>query len=77
VKPDPSIFLHAAFHLGVGKGEVVILEDSLNGLRAAQAAGIRCIAAPSAMTRHLDFSGAWRRVPSLESFSLEGLQGEW
>lgn len=73
VKPDPSIFLHAAESLGVRPDEVVIFEDSLNGLRAAQAAGMRCIVAPGPMTRHLDFTGAWRQVESLAHVSLAEL----
>ena len=77
VKPHPSLFLHAASQLGVDHAEAVILEDSLNGLKAAQAAGIRCIAAPSPMTQHLDFNGAWQRIPSLEALSLETLLQNW
>jgi putative hydrolase of the HAD superfamily len=73
VKPDPSLFLHAAEKLGVAPEEAVIFEDSLNGLRAAIAAGIRCIVAPGPMTRHLDFSGAWRRVESLAQVSIAEL----
>lgn len=70
VKPDPSLFLHAAGRLEADPEEVLIFEDSLNGLRAAQAAGMRCIVAPGPMTRHLDFSGAWKRVGSLAEVSL-------
>jgi len=73
VKPDPSLFLHAAEKLGVSTDEAVIFEDSLNGLRAAMAAGIRCIVAPGPMTRHLDFTGAWKRVDSLAEVSLAAL----
>jgi putative hydrolase of the HAD superfamily len=73
VKPDPSLFLLAAERLQVEQGEVVIFEDSLNGLRAAQAAGIRCIVAPGPMTQHLDFDGAWRRVASLAEVTLQNL----
>ncbi|WP_395751561.1 HAD-IA family hydrolase [Prosthecobacter sp.] len=73
VKPDPSLFLHAAENLGVAPEEAVIFEDSLNGLRAAVAAGIRCIVAPGPMTRHLDFSGALKQVESLAHVSLSEL----
>jgi putative hydrolase of the HAD superfamily len=45
-------------------------EDSLNGLKAARAAGMRCIVVPGPMTRHLDFEGAWKRVQSLTEVSL-------
>lgn len=37
-KPDPEIFLRAAERLGVEPGRCVVIEDSINGLRAARAA---------------------------------------
>lgn len=73
VKPDPSLFLHAAEKLGVSTEEAVIFEDSLNGLRAALAAGIRCVVAPGPMTRHLEFEGAWKRVESLAHVTIKEL----
>ncbi len=73
IKPAPDLFLHAAEKLGVSPEEAVIFEDSLNGLRAAQAAGIRCIVAPGPMTQHLDFTGAWKKVASLADVSLAEL----
>ena len=77
VKPDPSLFMHAADNLQTGPLDVLIFEDSLNGLHASMAAGMRCIAAPSPMTRHLDFQNAWKRVNSLSDVSLRSLQAEW
>jgi len=70
VKPDPSLFQHAAAKLGVSPDQVLVFEDSLNGLRAALAAGTPCIAVPGPMTRHLDFAGALRRVGSLLEVEL-------
>ena len=40
-KPDPEIYLRAAWLLGVDPSEAVALEDSLTGARAAVAAGMR------------------------------------
>ncbi len=71
VKPDPSLFLHAASSLGVQPEEALIFEDSLNGLRAAKAAGIPCIVVPGPMTRHLNFEGALRRIDSLEAITIQ------
>jgi HAD superfamily hydrolase (TIGR01509 family) len=45
-KPAPDIFLEAARRLGVQPEECVVLEDSLAGVRAARAAGMRVIAVP-------------------------------
>jgi len=43
-KPAPDIFLSAAEKLGVTPTECVVVEDAVNGVQAAQAARMRCIA---------------------------------
>jgi beta-phosphoglucomutase len=43
-KPAPDIFLLAAQKLGVQPGECVVIEDAVNGVTAAKAAGMRCVA---------------------------------
>lgn len=43
-KPAPDIFLKAAAKLGIAPGRCVVLEDAVNGVQAAKAAGMRCIA---------------------------------
>ncbi len=43
-KPAPDIFLLAAQKLGVLPSECTVVEDAVNGVRAAKAAGMRCIA---------------------------------
>lgn len=53
VKPDPELFLLAASRLGVEPAACVVFEDSPNGMRAALAAGMRCVAVPNALTRPL------------------------
>ncbi|MBP3438928.1 MAG: HAD family phosphatase [Sutterella sp.] len=40
IKPDPEIYLRALSLLGVPADQALVFEDSLAGLRAAQAAGI-------------------------------------
>lgn len=45
-KPEPEIFLKAAETLDVQKSEMLILEDSLNGVRAGYAANIPVIMVP-------------------------------
>lgn len=40
-KPAPDLFLHAAAALGVAPADCLVLEDSVNGVRAAQAAGMQ------------------------------------
>ncbi len=43
-KPAPDVFLAAADRLGLTPEECIVFEDSINGVKAAKAAGIRCIA---------------------------------
>ena len=64
-KPHPAVFLRAAERLGVDAIDCVVFEDSLNGLVAAKAARMRCIAVPE----HHDarFALADAVLPSLEA----------
>ncbi len=73
IKPNPDLFLDAARKLGAAPAEVIVFEDSLNGLTAARAAGMKCVVVPGPTTRHLDFSGAWQRFDSLSSTSIAEL----
>jgi len=40
-KPDPAIFLKAAEALSLPPSECIVIEDALNGVQAAQAAGMK------------------------------------
>lgn len=57
-KPAPDIYLWALERLGLAPDECLAFEDSGNGLRAAQAAGIKTIVTVNDYTRWHDFSGA-------------------
>jgi HAD superfamily hydrolase (TIGR01509 family) len=46
-KPAPDVYLEAAGRLGVASERCAAIEDSHNGIRAARAAGMRCIAIPN------------------------------
>ncbi|HSB00687.1 MAG TPA: HAD-IA family hydrolase [Anaerolineales bacterium] len=46
-KPAPDAFLLAARNLNVAPSACVIVEDAVNGIQAAKAAGMRCIAIAS------------------------------
>jgi HAD superfamily hydrolase (TIGR01509 family) len=43
-KPWPDLFLHAATQMRTGFDRCVVVEDSLTGVKAAVAAGMRCLA---------------------------------
>ena len=50
-KPEPEIYLLVAQELGVSPAECIVIEDSPSGVRAALAAGMRCIAVGTDFTR--------------------------
>ncbi len=64
-KPHPEIYLKAAATFGREPGDVLVLEDSENGCRAAAAAGTFVVAVPAGRSRGHDFSGARLVVDSL------------
>ena len=52
-KPAPDIFLHAASKLGIPAAQCVVVEDAVNGVVAAKAAGMRCVAVAQTFPAHL------------------------
>jgi beta-phosphoglucomutase len=50
-KPDPEIYLLAATRLGAEPRDCLVLEDSLPGVLAANAAGTYCLATTNELTR--------------------------
>jgi HAD superfamily hydrolase (TIGR01509 family) len=64
-KPAPDIYLLAIERLGVPVDDVVVIEDSENGLRAANAAGLRCVVTVNDYTRDENFDDAALVVTSL------------
>ena len=45
-KPHPAVYLTTLEKLGVNAEDAIAFEDSLNGIKAAKAANISCIAIP-------------------------------
>lgn len=70
VKPSPDLYLEALEDLAASAEESLALEDSPNGVAAAKAAGLYCIAVPGPMTRELDLSAADLRLHSLADRAL-------
>jgi HAD superfamily hydrolase (TIGR01509 family) len=73
VKPDPELYLAALDALGLDASEAIALEDSPNGIAAAKAAGLFCVAIPNLMTHDLDVSAADLRLASLAEMPLAEL----
>ena len=71
IKPAPDLFLEAAKRLGLPPADCLVIEDSLNGVKAAKAAGMTVWAVPNRVTAGLDFSAADRLFPSLVEVAVE------
>lgn len=65
-KPNPAVYLEACRLMGVSPSDVLALEDSPNGAKAAKGAGMTCVAVPNRISQGLDFSHVDRVVASLE-----------
>jgi HAD superfamily hydrolase (TIGR01509 family) len=70
-KPSPDIFLLAAERLQVKPANCVVVEDSLNGIAAAKAAGMYCVAVPYTYPRE--------RLTQADDVAnlLDMCQGKW
>ena len=64
-KPAPDIYLLALERLGVPAADTLVIEDSRNGLLAADAAGLRCVMTVNGYTEEEDNSEAILVVSSL------------
>ena len=64
-KPDPAIYLLALERLAVPPAEVLVVEDSRNGLLAAVGAGLRCLMTVNGYTEEEDSNEAILVVSSL------------
>jgi len=49
-KPSPDIYLLAAQKIGADVSSCIVVEDALNGIQAAKAASMRCIAVSTSFT---------------------------
>jgi HAD superfamily hydrolase (TIGR01509 family) len=72
-KPAPDLYLRVTELLGAAPSETLALEDSPNGVAAAKAAGLWCVAVPNPLTRDLDLTQADVRIGSLADMPLDEL----
>ena len=69
-KPHPEVYELAARRLGLPPADVLVLEDSPVGMRAAKAAGCRCVVVPHEHTPRADLVPADAVVESLAASEL-------
>lgn len=59
-KPDPEPYRRALVRLGLEASACLVVEDAPRGVVSATAAGIRCVAIPTELTKNGVFSRAFR-----------------
>ena len=72
-KPNPDLFLTALNRLKVPKEAAIVFEDSPNGVKAANRAGIFVVAVPNQVTSLLSLNDANLVLSSLTEMSLSQL----
>lgn len=78
-KPEPDVFLHTARLLNVNPHKCVVIEDSVAGMEAAVAAGMKLVAIPGYHLKDAEeeiFKKARCLFPSMEKFSGERVLNE-
>ncbi|NIP97531.1 MAG: HAD-IA family hydrolase [Akkermansiaceae bacterium] len=66
IKPAPDLYLEAARRLELDPAACLVVEDSINGLKAAIAAGMQTVAIPNRVTACCDFSFAGAVLPNAQ-----------
>lgn len=74
-KPAPDIYLLAAERLALAPEQILVLEDSENGCRAAVASGAMAVAVPGPHSAHHNFDGAAMIADSLNDRRLWEMLG--
>jgi HAD superfamily hydrolase (TIGR01509 family) len=72
-KPQPDLYLDALDRLKLKPDEAIAFEDSPNGVTAAKAAGLICVAVPNPITATLALDDADLVLESLADVSLPEL----
>jgi beta-phosphoglucomutase-like phosphatase (HAD superfamily) len=73
-KPFPDLFLEAARRLGAAPEHCWVVEDSVSGVEAAKAAGMRCLGLLTTDTEEaISSRGADRIVRDLSAIRAEAL----
>lgn len=70
-KPNPDIFLKAAEQLGIAPSQILVIEDAVNGVTAAKAAGMKCIGFENPNFEKQDLSQADGITRDLSTLTIE------
>ena len=73
-KPHPAIFEQAAFLAQTPRENCIVIEDSTNGIIAANAAGIYCIGYNSVHSKLQDLSSANQVIQHFDELSFDSIR---
>ena len=68
IKPAPDLYLEAVRRVNFPASDCLVIEDSLNGMKSAHAAGCPVVAIPNRITACIDFGGAEFQFPTMTEF---------
>jgi beta-phosphoglucomutase-like phosphatase (HAD superfamily) len=74
-KPDPEVYRHALWQLGVRAADAIAVEDSADGLRAAVAAGLTTVVVTTETSAAADYTGAAAVLPGHEASAQLSVHG--
>jgi HAD superfamily hydrolase (TIGR01509 family) len=74
-KPHPEIFEKAAFATGYERPNCMVIEDSTNGIKAANAAGIFCVGYDSEHSKNQDYTIAEMVISDFKEIQHDAIQG--
>ena len=69
-KPHPEIFIRAAEAAGNDRSECMVIEDSTNGMKAANSAGIFCVGYKSEHSVNQDYSFADLTIQTFDEITF-------
>ncbi|MEO0647703.1 MAG: HAD-IA family hydrolase [Cyanobacteria bacterium J06650_10] len=72
-KPEKDAYCHILNQLGQKADSCIAIEDNVDGVKAAVAADITCLAFPNQNTVHHDFSQAQKKIGSLDFDQIKSL----
>jgi HAD superfamily hydrolase (TIGR01509 family) len=58
-KPSPEIYIKAAGKIGLPPDECLVVEDAVSGVKAARAAGCKCLAVTTSFSRPMLHEADW------------------
>jgi beta-phosphoglucomutase family hydrolase len=73
-KPHPEIFIKAAEASGFTTEECMVIEDSTNGIKAANTAGIFCVGYDSFHSKNQDYSTANKVIKDFREIAFDKIK---